>query len=237
MKPVPYHNNLPSAKVFNQQLAECWQSLQGGTTIAVYKSLITLTGSIKTAVFLSQLIYWTRVGKDVNKNDGWIHKTIKQMTFETGLTKREQQLCKDTLLDLNLIEIKRVGMGAKLRFKILLNNLAQQVCFQNEEVFSGDLTIDQLQEHSSLFFRRYFGERMAYHRDLVELTGCIHAAIMLSHMLRVSFLNNPGNDQQRAFSTFKIEDWQKVLYLTYRNQFSARKKLKAKSFISLHVHP
>ncbi|WP_051940244.1 hypothetical protein [Stenoxybacter acetivorans] len=125
------HNSLlPKPPLYNRQLAECWQALNGGSKIAVYECLIHITGSLKTAVYLSQLLYWTRVGTRVLENDGWVFKSISATTEETGLSKREQGAAKKKLQELNLISCKRVGMGAKLALRVNLDVLAEAITQQ-----------------------------------------------------------------------------------------------------------
>ena len=109
---------LPPPKVFNSELTQCWQALQGSRRVAIYRCLIDITGSLKAAAMLSQLIYWTRVSKEVAERDGWIFKSIAQMEAETGLTVREQRTCKNRLLDTNLIQTCRKGVGAALAIKV-----------------------------------------------------------------------------------------------------------------------
>ena len=230
MSKDPQQAHLPNPKAFNVQLSDCWQALQGGTTIAVYKSLIELTGKIKTAVFLSQILYWTRVGTNISSNDGWFFKSIEQMYQETGLTKREQQRCKEYLLETGLIETKREGMNNKLFIRVVIGELAKQLGHNNNGS-SESIQLSDLQNQRSLFFRRFFSERIAYHRDLVTLTGCIHSAIMLSYMLRVAVRNAQGNAVQHGFASFKIHEWKLLLALSYRNQLTVRNRLKDLQYI------
>ena len=230
MSKDPQQVHLPNPKAFNVQLSDCWQALQGGTTIAVYKSLIELTGKIKTAVFLSQILYWTRVGTNVSSNDGWFFKSIEQMYQETGLTKREQQRCKEYLLEVGLIETKREGMNNKLFIRVVIEELAKRLG-HNDNGSSESIQLSDLQNQRSLFFRRFFSERIAYHRDLVTLTGCIHSAIMLSYMLRVAVRNAQGNAVQHGFASFKIHEWKLLLALSYRNQLTVRNRLKDLQYI------
>ena len=230
MSKDPQQAHLPNPKAFNVQLSDCWQALQGGTTIAVYKSLIELTGKIKTAVFLSQILYWTRVGTNVSSNEGWFFKSIEQMYQETGLTKREQQRCKEYLLETGLIETKREGMNNKLFIRVVIGELAKQLGHNNNGS-SESIQLSDLQNQRSLFFRRFFSERIAYHRDLVTLTGCIHSAIMLSYMLRVAVRNAQGNAVQHGFASFKIHEWKLLLALSYRNQLTVRNRLKDLQYI------
>ena len=230
MSKDPQQAHLPNPKAFNVQLSDCWQALQGGTTIAVYKSLIELTGKIKTAVFLSQILYWTRVGTNVSSNEGWFFKSIEQMYQETGLTKREQQRCKEYLLETGLIETKREGMNNKLFIRVVIGELAKQLGHNNNGS-AESIQLSDLQNQRSLFFRRFFSERIAYHRDLVTLTGCIHSAIMLSYMLRVAVMNAQGNAVQHGFASFKIHEWKLLLALSYRNQLTVRNRLKDLQYI------
>lgn len=216
---------------FNANLAACWQSLQGGRTIAVYQCLIDITGSVKAAVMLSQLIYWTRHGIHISDENPWIFKSIQQMEEETGLTQKEQRACKERLLDLNLITTDRFYMGAKLAFRVNIDELTQAVCKQQRTDMI-ELSLTDWQNQSSLFFRRYFSKRIAYHRDLVTLTGCIHAAIMLSHVMQQSVRSSMYlADQQHVYASLTIDDWTELTRLTYKSQRTARNRLKNLNFI------
>ena len=55
--------------------------------IAYHRVFVTLTGSVKAAVMLSQAVYWQ---KRATQADGWWYKTANEWTDETGLTRREQ---------------------------------------------------------------------------------------------------------------------------------------------------
>ena len=221
---------LSAPATFNRDIMRCKQALQGGRTIAVYNCLIDVAGSIKAAVFLSQLIYWTRHGVDVIEHDGWIYKTIQQMQDETGLTKREQGTCKDKLQQRNLIETRRWGLGARLELRVNLNELARAVCIANgiDEVVLG---LPEIRQQTNLFFVRYFKKRLAYHRDLVTLTGCIHSALMLSYIMQQCVAKGAGNDKERWYISLSIDNWRHYLHLPYKTQLTARNKLKNRNFI------
>lgn len=222
--------NLPAPHEYNRDIMLCKQILQGGRTIAVYKCLIGVAGSIKAAVFLSQLVYWTQRGTDIVGSDGWIHKSVEQMHGETGLSKREQGTCKQKLLESGLIETryKRYGFGkGRLELRIRLDALAKAVCTVNGAE-TPDISLADFRQPSNLFFLRYFKERIAYHRDLVDLTGCIHSAIMLSFIMQQCIMDN---NSDRWFVSFNIQGWQKYLFLPYKTQKTARDRLKAHDFI------
>lgn len=224
---------LPAPKEFNRDIMLCKQALQGGRTIAVYKCLIVVAGSVKAAVFLSQLVYWTRHGRDTAAAQGWIFKSVAQMFEETGLSEREQGTCKKKLLERGLIETRYLRLGfAKSRLELRLNleRLARAVCTANGVPHTEGAPAPTLHE-SDLFFLRYFKERIAYHRDLAELTGCIHSALMLSFMLQQCIAKGSSNDRERWFVSFNIPAWKKYLSLPYKTQLTARNKLKARQFI------
>lgn len=221
---------LPPPSLFNAELSQCWEALQGGRTIAVYRCLIEITGSLKAAAMLSQLLYWTRVSKEVAQRDGWIYKSIAQMQEETGLTPREQDTCKDKLKKLNLIQTRRKGVGAPLALKVNLDELSAAVCMNEGNSSNVGLTLDELQNRSSLFYRRYFSKRIAYHRDLVTLTGCIHAAVMLTCALQDA-VNQLNTHKHHAFSSLTAAEWQERIVLSDKSQRTARNRLKDLKFI------
>ena len=70
-----------------------------GRPIAYYPNLARAIGSIKAAVFLSQLIYWTQR----SIKDGWICKSAKDIEAETGLSKKEQRTARACLRGLGML--------------------------------------------------------------------------------------------------------------------------------------
>ena len=55
--------------------------------IAFHRVFVTLTGSVKAAIMLSQAVYWQPRAKQA---DGWWYKTADEWEEETGLTRHEQ---------------------------------------------------------------------------------------------------------------------------------------------------
>ena len=219
---------LPPPKVFNSELTQCWQALQGSRRVAIYRCLIDITGSLKAAAMLSQLIYWTRVSKEVAERDGWIFKSIAQMEAETGLTVREQRTCKNRLLDTNLIQTCRKGVGAALAIKVNLDTMAEMIAQSSGTDDQLTLTLADLQNTSSFYFRKHFSKRIAYHRDLVSLTGCINSAVLLSCVLNdaVGLVSQQPHLQRHAFATLTAADWEERTSLSYKSQLTARNRLK-----------
>ena len=83
--------------------------------IAFNKHYVFLGCGINGAVMLSQLVYWADKSKDPN---GWIYKTSKEWTEETGLTRREQDTARKNLRELGFIDEHKHGVPCKTHYKV-----------------------------------------------------------------------------------------------------------------------
>ena len=99
-----------------RQLAVIWPLL--GRHIAFQRRLVEVTSNVKAALLLSQAMYWTRHGRDIERSEGWFMKTVEQWELETGLSEREQATARALLRRLALLYERRVGMPAKLCFRV-----------------------------------------------------------------------------------------------------------------------
>jgi hypothetical protein len=72
----------------------------GSTSIAVSCRVAALVDDTTGAVLLSQLIYWSRRGRDMVEREGWVYKTAREWEMETGLTWKMQRRARRILLDL-----------------------------------------------------------------------------------------------------------------------------------------
>lgn len=98
--------------------------------IAFHRCFVDLTGSVTTALFLSQAVDWQNWLPE--EPDGWWHKTRVDWTEETGLSRREQETARRNLKRLGLLEEKRAGAPTRLLYRInrqqlnrLLNAMAR----------------------------------------------------------------------------------------------------------------
>jgi len=89
--------------------------------IAFHRPLVPVTGGVGSALFLSQLMYWTPRGKDIT---GWIYKTQVEWEAETGLTPVEQQTIRKRLVKLGFLQERKRGVPARLFYRINLQRLA-----------------------------------------------------------------------------------------------------------------
>lgn len=93
------------------------QSLkQFGRPIAFHPILIDLTGSLATALFLAQALYWQR--RCPEGRDGWWFKTQDQWKRETRLGRFEQESARKRLRQLGILEEQRRGLPPRLWFRV-----------------------------------------------------------------------------------------------------------------------
>ena len=212
---------------FNSNLLKCWRRLQAGRKISVHRSIIQITDDdVKSAIFLSQLMYWLRVGTEIISRDGWIFKSIQETEMETGLTVSEQRSCKDHLKKLGYIETGHFGQGKKLAYRVHLDAISRAICdlFDLEDITQ--LTLEDWRKQELSFIRDYFSDSVVYHMDLVRLTGDIYIAIMLSTALYNSARHGtPGTrsfTRQRLYYTATMEQWKQDTYLGRKTQERGR---------------
>lgn len=85
--------------------------------------LARIAGSVKTGLFLSQLLYWSDKGAD----EEWIYKTICEFEDETALSRKEQDGAIKKLKALEILEVKLKGVPAKRHFHINMDRLIKLI--------------------------------------------------------------------------------------------------------------
>ena len=91
-----------------------------GPPIAFHRCLVPVSGSITAALMLSQAIYWSPRTDDP---EGWFYKTRDQWMKETSMGRWEQEAARKLLVNRGLMEEKRVGMPAKLHYRVNFDRL------------------------------------------------------------------------------------------------------------------
>ena len=150
--------------------------------IACHRHLSRLAGSAKAGLFLSQAIYWTRVGEAILENGGWFYKTIAQWSHETGLSRREQERARRCLKALGVLEEELRGLPAKLWFRVNLERLGEALAGLHR-ISAPPLTLEALRTRGLEWVRQILGPILVFHRRLVQITGSVHAALVLSRHL------------------------------------------------------
>lgn len=87
-----------------------------GRPIAYYPKLAIFLGSVNATIFLCQLFYWE--GKQDDKDGGWIFKTQKEITEETGLSRRETDTARRVLCEKEILVETVRGVPPKMHFLI-----------------------------------------------------------------------------------------------------------------------
>lgn len=84
--------------------------------VSFHRCLVPITGGVTAALMLSQAI-WTSQTIEPTAN-GWFSRSQEQWTEETGLSRWEQETARRALRSAGFLEERRVGMPAKLWFRV-----------------------------------------------------------------------------------------------------------------------
>ena len=201
-----------------------WRDLQmNNRPIAIYKGLVDRLGCVKSALLLSQMIYWTRKGVNVERDDGWFFKTVEEMMFETGLSRKEQLTAKGKLKALGILDFKMAGVPAVPYYRLNLKGLTQFVVQSFEIRTRNDsLTLADIRSVHGVF-EEFLSQRLPYHTILANIAGGINAGLMLSFLFQSLF--NGYSQKVQGFVTKSIEQWQQQTGLSYKEQRKARENL------------
>jgi len=188
-----------------------------GRHIAFHRRLVDVTASVKAALLLSQSIYWTRHGRDIEQSDGWFHKTTAQWEMETGLSAKEQASARARLRSLALLEEARSGIPARMHFRLNVDELGMRLSAR----IASHQNAANWNEH--LVLAELLGPSLAFHRTLAALAGGVHAGLMLSRALHLTRLQvrNRVDDWIASSAAYWFED----IGLTRREQETARRDL------------
>jgi hypothetical protein len=173
--------------------------IQLSRPIAYSVNLARVTGEAKACLFLSQLVYWTRVGIQVVEHGGWIFKTRSEWTIETGLSRAEQETARKRLVAAQFIQEQRVGAPARSCFRVDLDKLGVALAKVTKT------QVEQLEllevRSSSARIRVLFGANLAFHRTFVELTGSVTTAIYLARVVQLfNYMTRVNTDRNRRFN-------------------------------------
>ncbi|MFM0019483.1 hypothetical protein [Paraburkholderia azotifigens] len=189
--------------------------------VAFSMRLAQITGHPKDAVLLSQLVYWTRHGRDVVASQGWIHKTREQWFEETGLSREEQENTRRRLRRLNLTQEWRGGRPARLYFRIQTGTLSTALSHVHRLEQPLHLSLDFMRRNEHTM-RALFGPSIAFHRVLAEVTGSVNAALMLSRMIQ---LQRHTLDTDGQWFSLTASEWARDCGLKRRQLDNAKHKL------------
>lgn len=84
--------------------------------VSFHRCLVPITGGVTAALMLSQAIWTTQTIEPAA--NGWFSKSQDQWSDETGLSRWEQETARRALRSAGFVEERRVGMPAKLWFRV-----------------------------------------------------------------------------------------------------------------------
>lgn len=87
--------------------------------IAFNVLLARISGKAAYALFLCQLLYWHKKGRDKD----WVYKSQKEMWLETQLTRSEQEGAIRVWTGLGVLEVKLEGLPQKRHYKVNIDTL------------------------------------------------------------------------------------------------------------------
>lgn len=96
--------------------------------IIFHKAYVQLTEDALAALFLSYATYTAE--KLENHHEGWFTKTYDEWQAETGLTRFQQRSARKILIEKGLLIERKIGMPAKLMYKIDMEELLYQLNIQ-----------------------------------------------------------------------------------------------------------
>jgi hypothetical protein len=100
-------------------------ALLGRHYVVYYPRLAQMVDSPKAALMLGHSLYFTRkMLQSQPERDGWFYMAKDEWFKATGLTKREQATARDVLKSVGLLAEKRLGMPARIWYRLNLEKLA-----------------------------------------------------------------------------------------------------------------
>src|SRR5262245_57918553 len=211
---IPFNSELPIAAP-SSALEIIWPLL--GRHIAFHRRLVDFTESVKAALFLSQTIYWTRHGRDIAATDGWFLKTARQWEMETGLSAKEQGSARECLCDLAILQERRVGIPAKLHFRLQVDQLCELI---SDRIGRASIPIDWTDGAAVVHL---LGPSLAYHRTLCTIGAGVHEGLLLSRALHLTRLRVKQHEDR--WIPDSAAQWFGEIGLTRREQQNARRSL------------
>ena len=176
--------------------------LLGQRCIAFHPKLVHVTGRVTAGLMLSQAIYWTRkLAITESARQGWFWKTRDEWRNETGLSRREQDSARQALKNHGLWLEKRVGMPAKVWYRIDLDTLGwllEPTAYTAWD-WRNDRAVLQL-----------LGRPFLFYRSLSDITGAATSAVLLSNFL--------GQERARLKNGDGLTGWRPYLFDVMRQQ-------------------
>lgn len=114
-----------------------------GTTVAYHPELARFLGSIKAAIFIDQLTYWSGKQKD---KDGWIYKTTADFGKETALSRHELVAVRELLKGKGYLKEKLKQIPPKVHYLLEWHRIVEDWKFYRAKLPDSSKTIREKME-------------------------------------------------------------------------------------------
>jgi len=84
--------------------------------VAYHRMFVTITGSVKAALLLSQAMYWQ--GRVPAEREGWWWKTASEWNEEIGLSRRELETARKKLRELGILEDRQEMLPSRVWYRV-----------------------------------------------------------------------------------------------------------------------
>lgn len=230
MRREPRHNSWQIACLIERHVNQAafqhlWPLLERNRPVAIHNHLIRLTGSTKAAVFLSQLVYWTRRSPSARACGGWLHKTSAEWFRELGLSRREQESARAILKALDILDEALFGQPALRYYCLKLPQLGHLLTAHVGQPIA-EFDLEVLCSNETLV-RELLGRAVPYHRKLAYLTDSVNAGLLLTRLI----YQHRRHLHAQGWSRLSREELERELGLTRWEQETARERLRTRRFV------
>ncbi|MGM9489537.1 hypothetical protein, partial [Ideonella sp. YS5] len=191
--------------------------------------MVALVDDTAAAVLLSQLIYWSRRGRDTAARKGWVYKTAREWEVETGLTWKMQRRARRLLLDLGLIEERLQSMPARLEFRLHLGAFLPALA-ERSEIEMPPIDWFWIADRDDPALGRLLGRSFLFNAALTSHMS-VPAAMMASRLMSAQPKRSASESGARVAAPKLVQlsrqEWREETGLTRHQWRTARRDLHA----------
>lgn len=191
----------------------------GQSYVSYHPLLATVTGNVKAALFLSHAISWSRyVHQSQPDRDGWFWLRATDWLEGAGLSGREQATARNILKGLGILEEKRIGVPAKIWYRVNLDRLGQVVAKSTGRQF-------ERWSWDRAAMLHLLGQPIPCHRILIKVAQGVIGGLLLSYLFRATRRDlSDGGDGE--WMHIPVGHTREFLGITPKQQRRARERLR-----------
>lgn len=191
----------------------------GQSYVSYHPLLATVTGNVKAALFLSHAISWSRyVHLSQPDRDGWFWLRAADWYEGAGLSGREQASARIILKGMGILEEKRIGVPAKIWYRLNLDRLGHLVATSAGRQYAG-------WKWDRATMLHLLGQPIPCHRILIKVADGVVGGLILSFFFRATRRDlSDGGDGE--WLHLPIAHTRELLGITPKQQRLARARLR-----------